>query len=348
MVHTFKAFRIVVLWVLLASSMSLLASCATTEVAPPNHAETLPEAITIPYRISSAGRFMIDIAVNGHPARPFAIDTGATLSVIYEKDLEALNLTADSETVLVRGLVTVGIRPVIDQVEFEIGMQTILKDRVAVLETPTINDGAIGLLGTDVLATYAVVFNKENMMATFVPSEYVTPRSFIGWRQIPVRDRVESYPDKGLHFAQIFLEDKKVPVLIDTGSNLNFVNWPLATLDPDMQRLQRTIRKNREVQGALDTSPLRIRTRFHDLILGRHYWPEIDVVVMELDTLSTVAPVDKSFMIAGAGLFTPWTVAFDLGGNQLYIRANPEDPRPPSRNTIIRQSQFVPQTNPGQ
>ena len=199
---------------------------------------------------------------------------------------------------------------------------------------------AIGLLGADIFGEFTIVFNKEAMMVTFVPSKYVQRSAFNGWRRIPLRKRISSHPDHGLHFAQTFLKGKKVPVLIDTGSNLNIINWPLATLDENMDRIHRRLR-GQQLQGVIDTAQLRIETLFYDLVLGRHYWPESTVIVMDLDTLSSIAPVDKPIMIAGVGMFTPWTVAFDLGGDMIYVRANPDDPRPPTRARPTEQPRFA-------
>lgn len=327
-------------WLLLVASACWLTACAT-QVAPPTDAEALPDAVTVPYRISSAGRFIIDISVNGQDAKPFVIDTGATISVIYENHARSLGLSAVGQSIVVRGLIAIEARPTIEDIEFQIGAKTFQLDHIVTLETPETTDEAVGLLGVDVLADYAVVFNKEAMTATIVPSGYVSSRTFSGWRRIPLRKRVDFYPDYGLHFSQTTFEQEKVPVLIDTGSSLNIVNWPLATLDDDMRRFQRRLRDEAQLQGANEASSLTVETLFNDLILGGQYWPKIKVIVMELDTLSTVAPVDEPLMIAGAGMLTPWTIAIDFGGDILFVRANPDDPRPPSRTAITTQSRFA-------
>ena len=41
---------------------------------------------------------------------------------------------------------------------------------------------------------------------------------------------------------------------------------------------------------------------------------------MGLDALETVAPVDGPMMVAGAKVFTPHTIAFDLVGLNLYLK----------------------------
>jgi len=326
-----KALRHGFCLVLIALCAVWLTACATKPAAPTANIETLPQAISVPYRLSSSGRFIIDIAVNNEPPRPFVIDTGATISAIYDQYSGAMEIAPISQSVLVRGLVSVGKRPIIKDVEFKIGSKPFKLDHIAVLETPDITDEATGLLGTDILADYTALFNKDTMIATIVPSTYVHPRSFSGWRKISLENQIDSASNDGLYFTHIKLDKKDIPVLIDTGANLNFMNWQLATLDKDIERLQRNLRNEGKLQGALETTSLEMSTIFYDLVLGNHYWPSVPVTVLGLDTLAVVAPVDQPMMIAGASMFTPSTVAFDLGGQKLYIRPNPDDQRPPSR-----------------
>jgi len=311
-------------WLLFASFTWWLAACTTTQVAPPTNVENLPEAVTLPYRLSTDGLFLVDISVNGHPARPFIVDSGANVSSIYERDISSFGLVPNGEAVVVTGLVAIEARPTIENVELKIGTQSYLLDNVVVLETPLIADEAIGVLGADVFAKHTVVFNKDLMTATFVPSKFIEPETFAGWRRISLQSRAGSYPDNRLHFAQISLPRKNAPVLIDTGSNLNIINWPLANLDHEIRQIHRKIRNSDSLRGAFEAAPLRIETNFYDIMIGHHDWPQITVVITDIDTLSAVIPVDEPFMIAGAGMFTPTTVAFDFGGDMLYIHANPD------------------------
>ena len=116
------------------------------------------------------------------------------------------------------------------------------------------------------------------------------------------------------------LGKRDIPVLIDTGSNLNFINWKLATLDEEIERLERKLIREGTLQGALDATSVTTETVFNDLELGKQHWDEIPVVVMGLDALETVAPVDGPMMVAGAQVFTPHTIAFDLVGLNLYLK----------------------------
>jgi len=311
----FSLFR---LWVAFMTLM--LAACATRPIAPVGDFETLPDAFTVPYKISTAGHLMVDISVNGGPAQPFIIDTGANTSAIYEENIPALNLAPSDNSVAVNGLVSTDLRPKLQNIVFQIGPKTFRPDQIVALGTPTLDNEAIGLLGVDLLSSYTAIFNKDALTVTFVPSQNTSSKTFSGWRKITLRNRVRSYPDNGLYFAQVGLKGSKIPVLIDTGSDLNIVNWPLAMLDDEIRKYQKQIRENMQFQGAIETAPLRVQTIFFDVVLGNQTWPEVDVVVMDFDTFTTIAPVDEPFMIAGATMFNGSTFAFDFEGNRVYIR----------------------------
>ena len=298
----------------------VLAGCATQKIAPVADIENLPGAISVPYRISSSGRILLDVSVAGGEARPMALDTGATISVLYGDFAEASNLEISDRTLLVRGLVGKGKRPVIENVAMQIGPRALQMEQVLMLDTPFIKDEAVGLLGADVMSLFVALFNKDSLTATFVPRENFDAQAFAGWNRVPLQIIADVDTSSRLYFANIEFDGKEIPVLIDTGSNLNFINWKLATLDDEVRRIERTLIRNGTLQGALDSTSASTETTFNDLKLGSQNWDEIDVVVMSLGALETVAPVDEPMMVAGAKVFAPYTVAFDLAGLNVYLK----------------------------
>lgn len=326
--------RNVVRCLCLGVSSLYLIGCSTISVAPAMTLEDHPEAITLPYRISSAGRILLDIAVNEDEARSFVLDTGATVSAIYDSYSENIGLVATEETVLIRGLVSVGRRPVIKGVNFDIGGKPFQPERVVVLEAPRVMAESIGLLGTDILSNYIIVFNKENLITTLLPSDALQPNDFSGWRRIPLEGQTKGRSDVGLHFAETMSDNGAIPILIDTGSSSNFINWRFAKLDPRIKQLERRLRNEGHLQGALDTTPLKMDAKLFDIEVGQKYWPEIDVTVIELNQLSTIVPVDDPIMIAGANMFTASSFAFDFGGNQIFVRPNENDVERPRNRAV--------------
>lgn len=331
-------FQRLLVSIFLAMSSVYVSGCATNSVAPTTVIETNPDAVTVPYRLSSAGRIIIDVAVNETEPQPFVLDTGASVSVFYNNFVEDIGLTPTGDTVLIRGLVAVGRRPVIEDIDFDIGGKQFSSARAVTLEAPSVSDNSVGLLGSDILSNSLLLINREKMVATLIPSQAIKPKIFSGWLRMSLKGNTKGREDIGLHFAETDFGDKRIPVLIDTGSNTNFMNWSMATLDKSIKRLERRMRSEGVLQGALETTPLRLNTKLFGLSLGEKYWPELDVTVIELESLSTIAPVDRPMMIAGAGMFTPQTFAFDFGRNQIYIRPSENEVSAPRQETVLPQA----------
>jgi len=243
-------------YMLVTFSVIFLGACATNSVSPTWTIESDPNAVTVPYRLSSAGRIVIDVAVNETEPQPFVLDTGASVSVLYESFSEDIGLRPTGDTVLIRGLVAVGRRPVIEGIDFNIGGKRFNSARAVTLDTPSVSDNSVGLLGSDILSTFLLLFNHETMMVSFLPSETVKPKIFSKWLRMPLKGNTKGREDIGLHFAETDFGDKRIPVLIDTGSNTNFINWRMATLDKSIKRLERRMRTEGVLQGALETTPL--------------------------------------------------------------------------------------------
>ena len=298
----------------------ILASCETSRIAPIADIENTPGAFSVPYRISSAGRILLDVSVNEAEARPLALDTGATISVLYGSFAEAVNLEVSERTLFVRGLVGKGVRPVIEDVPLQLGPQDIAMEQMLMLNTPFIKDEAVGLLGADIMSLFVALFNKDTLTATFIPREAIDANAFAGWNEIPLQIFSDAQSSSRLYFAHMELDWRDIPVLIDTGSNLNFINWKFAKLDEEIERLERRLIREGILQGALDSTSASRQTVFNDLELGKQHWDETPVVIMGLDALETVAPVDGPMMVAGAKVFTPHTIAFDLVGLFLYLK----------------------------
>jgi len=311
-------FSRLLLW--LSFSVFLTAGCATRHIAPVEDIGNLEGSIQVPYHISSSGRILIDVSINEGPVRPLALDTGASLSVLYGDFAKSLSLDISDRTLFVRGLVSQGERPVIENVFMQMGPQLFEMEQMLMLETPTIKDEAVGLLGGDIMKQFVAVFDKDSLTATFVPRDNIDASAFSGWNKIDLQIFKDAQSTSRLYFATMDVDGREIPVLVDTGSNLNFINWKLATLDDEIKRIEKKLIKSGTLQGALDTTSVTTVTTFNDLELGRQNWDEVNVVVMGLNALDSVAPVDEPMMVAGAKVFAPHTVAFDLEGLSLYIQ----------------------------
>ena len=297
----------------------IVSACATTPVSSISTLQSIENGFSVPYRTSDAGHFLIDVSVNENEPQPFILDTGANVSAIYEPAANAMGLSAGKEMVAVNGLVGSGLRPRLEGIEMRIGPRAYSPENPILLEESKFENDAIGLLGVDILSGSVLVFSATDQVVTILSSEAVDRSLFAGWRQIRLRNQISGYEDNGLYFSETILKDERVPVLIDTGSDINIINWSLATLDESYKRVQRRLRKQTELHGATESSVISLQTTFFDLRIGQENWSEIEVLVLDFEGFKDIAPVDEPFMVGGAALFADKDFAFDFAGNRIYV-----------------------------
>ena len=139
----------------------LLSACSPTTVTPISSLQFQPDGFIVPYRVSDAGHFLIDVSVNENAPQAFILDTGANVSAIYEPAAKAMDLIAGEGMVSVNGLVGSGLRPRLDGIELTIGPKTYHPNNAILLEASKFENQAIGLLGVDILSESILVFSSH-------------------------------------------------------------------------------------------------------------------------------------------------------------------------------------------
>lgn len=321
---------------LTALALGGLTSCAVTQPASVSSITTLaPSAVTLPYRLSETGTFIIDVDINGSAAIPMTLDSAASISALYEEQAEALGIELQRKNVLIFGISQSEIRPLTVDTKVKMGALDVPPLPLVVLANQRRTKETAGLIGADILGDYAVIFAPDTMTVTFIPSPELPRKSLRDWRRITLSHKPRGYPDYGLHFATSSFQDDTGHILIDTGLDRSVINWPLASQDATMRRLRRTLKTAWEIEGAIGTFVPQAEARLIDLPIDEAYWVNVYVSVIDIDTLSTAAPTHKPMIIMGADLFRGRTVVFDFGGDAIYIRPHPDDARPPLRNPLI-------------
>jgi len=203
----------------LLASMLLV---VTPPVAPPNIPSlvTPPEVAptTLPAARDIASRMTVGVFVNGQGPFAFAIDTGASRSVIARSLADRLALPI-GRSALMHGMAGQGM---IDTVRIDrLGVG---HTEVSGVDAPVIADGNLGvpgLLGIDGLADQRIVMDFEKGMMRIEPSQRYEP---LEANTIVVRGQ--------RRFGQLILADADVNgqhllVIVDSGSQVSIGNAAL-------------------------------------------------------------------------------------------------------------------------
>jgi hypothetical protein len=90
--------------------------------------------LVIPHEVGSQGHIIVQATINDHGPYRFALDTGASISVVFDKTREQSDLELlAGEQVLVHGMIGSGHFPLTNVTEFKIGNESWSNARMASL-----------------------------------------------------------------------------------------------------------------------------------------------------------------------------------------------------------------------
>jgi hypothetical protein len=303
--------------ILLLVPVFLLCACASTL----NQDNVLAIA---PYRIIDGGRIVVDVRVNDQGPFHFALDTGASISIIFDDLRDKLGLqSASGKLVFIHGLVTSGQFPLLSISRLQFGREIWTDARIASLPGETEASANIdGILGIDFLRRYAVGFStKDRAVRLYAPS-LVSDRSYRGWAAIPLQRVNIGESGAALYFFEIEIGGQKVPALFDLGAGLNMINWPAARslhLAPVSRRADGIL------SGVLESAPVVARLNAREVKTAGVRWRNEVFLIADLEIFATLQKSDSPLVILGSGLFNQRDFIIDFVRNRLLVKVAMRD-----------------------
>jgi len=312
----------------LFAAMFFLVACAS--VTPNSNTIKIDDVLThanvvqFPYEKTINGHLLIPVSLNGKRESFFAIDTGATKSVIFNETSASLNLTQQEQPeILVHGLVKMEDRPVVTLARLEIGHQKFFDINVAVLEDrkrfKKSGRNIEGLIGLDILSRFRLYLDADNQQLYFIPGSVPEIKKPSKWKSIPLVDNPYKNDGRDLKFFIADFDGRKSPVLLDSGSAMNFMNWESAQ-HPKIRRLKKRLRKQWVIEGATGTFDPKIYVNFEGFYSGDKYWHQQNFVVSDLSSLDILGISGKPFAIAGIGMLAADSFYLDFANNRLFLQ----------------------------
>jgi len=272
-----------------------------------------------PYHIAKGGRIVVEARVNDQGPFRFALDTGSSISVIFDKLRKQLEPeSATEESVIIHGLVTSGEFPILNISRLDVGRETWADARIVALPGETAAAARIdGILGIDFLRRYAVGFSVEDRVVHLYPPDLVRDRSYRGWASVPLEHVNIGERGAVLYFFDVEIAGRKVPALFDLGAGQNLINWPGArSLD-----LVPTEQEGEEiVSGALESTPVIAEFIAREVNTASIRWRDEQFLVADLEIFETVQRADSPFAILGSGLFRQRDFVIDFVRNRVLVK----------------------------
>jgi predicted aspartyl protease len=272
-----------------------------------------------PYHIEGSGRIVVEAHVNGQGPYDFALDTGSSISAVFDELRDELALEpVPGIKVIVHGAIASGQFPLVDIDRLAVGREIWADPRIVSLPGETAAGATIdGLLGVDFLRRYAVGFSTRDRVVRLFPPDLVAGRTYKGWASVPLEAEAIGESGAALYFIDIEIDGRKIPALFDLGAGFNMINWPGAR----RLGLARPRRRDEDLlSGALEESPVVARLGASEVTTAGIRWRNEVFSIADLEIFETLMLSDSPAAILGAGLFTQRDFIIDFVRSRLLVK----------------------------
>jgi len=285
-------------------------------------ASTLQEddaLVMAPYQVADNGLIVVAAHVDGRGPYRFALDTGASISVILDVVRTELGLTnVPDETVVIHGLVASGTYPLLEATQLEVGTERWPNPRLAVVPgRAAAREHFDGILGIDYLRRYAVGFSVAERVVRLYAPETVSNRSYRGWAAVPIEPAPIGDSGASLYFLSATIDGRSMRALFDLGAGRNIMNWQAASA---LNSSVRKARGDESLSGVLESAPVLAWFRADEVTTARVRWNNERFVIADLDIFAKIMRGDRPLLMLGAGLFGQRDFIIDFARNRLLVK----------------------------
>lgn len=273
----------------------------------------------VPHRTGASGQIVVEAMVNGHGPFTFAVDTGASISVIYERArAEAAIEPVSGAQVNVLGMTGTGFFPVAEVERISVGTENWDNVRVALLpDAGPVELQVDGILGLDFLSRYAIWFSQKERVLRFYPRELVADRAYDGWSAIKLNEMRVGDGDVSVYAFDIFVNGERIPTIFDLGASFNVMNqWAARRLDVSV----RTPVNRVDVQGVMGQIPVLAEVLVWQLRIENNYWRNRTFLVGEFPLFEVLDVRRNPFAIAGTSFFKQRDFIIDFARERLLVK----------------------------
>lgn len=280
----------------------------------------LDNALAIaPYQIEDGGRIVVEARLNGHGPFDFVLDTGASISAVFDNVRDQLALEpVPGKTVIVHGAIASGTHPLLRIEQLQLGSAVWSDPRIVSLPGETEAGANVdGVLGVDFLRRYVVGFSTRDRVVRLYAPDAIADRSYRGWASVPLKAEAVGDGGAAFYFFDIEIEGWKIAAVFDLGAGFNMINWPGVE---SLGRTARALRKKVLLSGALESSHVFARIQAKEVTTAGIHWRNEEFSVGNIKIFETFKLNDTPAAILGAGLFTQRDFVIDFARNRLLVR----------------------------
>jgi predicted aspartyl protease len=275
-------------------------------------------AVVTPLVFGRDGHVIVQAMIDGQGPFRFALDTGASISVIFNTTLERAQLEiVAAERVAIQGMIGAGAFPLTAIAELRIGSESWTNARVAVLpDENVISDPIDGILGIDFLRQYAVGVSARDQVVRLYPPQLVSQRSYRGWTSIPMRQLQIGTRDAIVYTINLHINETDIPAILDLGAGSNLMNWHTAKAIP--VRPDRSERGT-ELRGVIETLPVTAELQIDRFRIEHVIWRDSTFLVSDFPIFEALGLGESLVAIVGPGLFKQRDFVIDFERQRMLL-----------------------------
>ncbi len=280
---------------------------------------------SIPYRLDFNGWYTVDVTINGQGPYQFIVDTGATLTALYENAAATQSFeTAAVPEKSVLGIVGAQSLPAISLGDIGVGGE-VLPDHIGVIIPDWDRDGPKphGILGLDFLSRYVVLFDAERQRMELFHANNPPTERFQGMARTTLRFNTFNRDYGGLYTVNTSIANRRIPCIVDLGADGTMLNYRAMRrlmggmyINPNRATGSTTGSKIRDVFGdeaaalTINAGPIRI---------GNARWKRRTLTVFNAGIFEALGVMRKGYCLLGADLLQDRNLIFDFGNERFYI-----------------------------
>ena len=293
----------------------LVCGCAAPLVLDDDNA-----AVVVPLEIGSEGRIIVEAMINNLGPFRFALDTGASISVVLDTTRERAGLElAEGKRVVIQGMVSSGAFPLTTIAELKIGDDSWTSTRVASMPADSETfDGIDGILGIDFLRRYAIGVSPRDQVVRLYPSQIVSKRTYRGWTSIPMQLLQIGEGDATIYTIKLHINEFAIPTMLDLGAGSNLMNWPAANA---IKVRPSKPRPGTELSGAVETVPVVAELEVERLRIGNISLSDTTFLISDFPIFEVLGLDDRPAAIVGPSLFHGRDFVIDFERQRMMIGA---------------------------
>jgi predicted aspartyl protease len=277
---------------------ALASGCATPLVLDDDNA-----AVVTPLVFGRDGHVIVQAMIDGQGPFRFALDTGASISVIFNTTLERAQLEiVAAERVAIQGMIGAGAFPLTAIAELRI--------------ENVISDPIDGILGIDFLRQYAVGVSARDQVVRLYPPQLVSQRSYRGWTSIPMRQLQIGTRDAIVYTINLHINETDIPAILDLGAGSNLMNWHTAKAIP--VRPDRSERGT-ELRGVIETLPVTAELQIDRFRIEHVIWRDSTFLVSDFPIFEALGLGESLVAIVGPGLFKQRDFVIDFERQRMLL-----------------------------